>query len=419
MPMSRKLRISIVLVVLLLLVFLFCLLNPNRYTATAYLQISRQKPYFLYAEKQKEEKQNIDYENFVNTCFAIIRSPIILEKALESPDVAQLPVVKSKKDKIGWLAQKLELQRQNNSEIATISITLSVPEDAEKIVNSVVFSFFEYYDNYLQNRNIKFLTQLSLELNRHRATARMLQEEIRIGLERSAKQGGIGGIAEVTGGGQQREPLLRDLNLNKSKLETLRSELKVLHETLEDPSKLEIPISIIKRAIENDPMLKILQQKIVESQEQMAELKNTTKEDHPKIEDHPKLVSLQQQIKVIEEKIEKNKENNTEEVKKKLQIEYVRQLEQRFFEIQIAVRTQENLIENLQKQYETQIAEIGSRTVQMVDVSFQQEQLRRVNSIIDQLESRVMAWETEKHAPNQVELKKKATIPIQPNRSWW
>ena len=146
--------------------------------------------------------------------------------------------------------------------------------------------------------------------------------------------------------------------------------MKVLRETLDDPSKLEIPISIIKRAIENDPLLRILQQKIVESQEQMAELKNTTKEDHPKIEDHPKLVSLQQQIKVIEEKIEKNKENNTEEVKKKLQIEYVRQLEQRFFEIQIAVRTQENLIENLQKQYETQIAEIGSRTLQMVEVSF-------------------------------------------------
>ncbi|MDR2706918.1 MAG: hypothetical protein LBC02_14160 [Planctomycetaceae bacterium] len=412
--MSRKLRIIISVVVLLVVVgFLFCLLRPNTYTATAYLQMLSQKPYFIYNEKQ-HEKQQIEYENFINTYFAIIRSPLILEKTLEDPDVAQLPVIKSKKDKVRWLAEKLELQRLNKSEMVTISITLPVPEDAEKIVNSVVAAFFNFYYNHQQDWNLKFLTQLNLELNRQKATARLLQDEIRRGLEQSAKQGGAkeGRISDVTSF-VQGESIVRELFLNESKLETLRSELQVLRETLNDPSKLEIPASTLQAAIENDPMSRMLRQKKVDSQEQIAELKKTTTQ-----EDDPKIVSLQNQIKDIEKKIEENK-GNSEEVKKKLQIEYVRQLEQKFFETQIAVRSLEVVTENLRRKYQEQIAEIGSRTVQIVDVSFLQDQLRRVNSIIDQLESRIMALETERYAPNQIELKLKARVQTPPNRRWW
>jgi capsular polysaccharide biosynthesis protein len=404
--MSRKLQIIIGLVVLFVVFgFLFCLLKPKMYTATAYLQMLNDKPYFIY-----DEKHHIDYENFVNTHIAIIRSPLILEKVLESPDVAQLPVIKSKKDKIGWLVKKLELQRKDKSEIVTISITLPVPEDAERIVNGVIVAFFEFYDNDHQDWNLRLLTQLNLELNRQKATARLLQDEIRSGLERSAKQGGILGTTVVQG-----ESILRDLYQHESKLETLRSELKVLRETLNDPSKLEIPTSMIQAAIENDPMSKMLLQRKIDSQEQMAELKKVTAQ-----EDDPKIIALQQQIKEIEEKIEKNK-GNTEEVKKKLQTEYVRQLEQKFFETQTAVRSQEIVTENLRQKYHEQIADIGSRTVQVVDVQFRQDQLRRVNLILDQLESRVLALETEKYAPPQILLRKKATVSTQPNHSccWW
>ncbi|MDR2706363.1 MAG: hypothetical protein LBC02_11350, partial [Planctomycetaceae bacterium] len=88
--MSRKLQIIIGLAVLLVVSgLLFCVLRPT-YTATAYLQMFRHKTYFIY-----DEKQQTDYENFVNTQIAIIRSPLILEKTLENPEVAHLPVIKS------------------------------------------------------------------------------------------------------------------------------------------------------------------------------------------------------------------------------------------------------------------------------------------------------------------------------------
>jgi hypothetical protein len=367
-----------------------------------------QKPYFVYDEKQKT-----NYENFVNTQFAIIRSPLILAKALESPDISQLPVVKSKKDKIAWLAQKLELKRQNHSEMITISITLPIPEDAEKIVNSVVNAFFESYDNQLRDWNIKLLTQLSLELNRQKTTARLLQDEIRSGLEQAAKQGGSG-----VSGAVQDESILRELHLNKLKLETLRAELRVLRETLNNPSELEIPAVIIQAAIENDPAL-ILLQNIKTADMNTADInKVTTPEDVTKIPDLQQQIKDIKDTKDIEKTIEKNK-GNTEiiaEVKKKLQTKYVLGLEQKFFDVQIAVRLQEIITEDIRRKYNEYIAGIGSRTVQIVNVQFQQDQLRRVNLILDQLESRVIALETERYAPNQIQLRKKATIPTQPNR---
>ncbi|MDR1141093.1 MAG: hypothetical protein LBL62_05315, partial [Planctomycetaceae bacterium] len=68
-PICRKCRIVLgFLVLLVVLGVLFCVLRPGMYTATAYIQILSRKPYFIY-----DEKQQTNYDNFVNTQFAIIK----------------------------------------------------------------------------------------------------------------------------------------------------------------------------------------------------------------------------------------------------------------------------------------------------------------------------------------------------------
>ncbi|MDR2755751.1 MAG: hypothetical protein LBC20_08605 [Planctomycetaceae bacterium] len=403
-----KLRIVLGLVVLLVvLVFLFFALQPT-YTATAYLQIMSSKPYFVF-----EEKPRNDYDDLVNTYFALIKSPIILEKVLEDPSVAQLPIIKTQKDKTGWLARKLKLQRKNNSEIITVSITLPVPEDAEKIVNSVIIAFFDYYSSQSQDWNLKLLTQLNLELNRQKTMARMLQAEIQSKIEKKAKQNEKSGVSNFT----RSESLLQELYLNESKLETLRSELKTLLEVVDNPSELEIPEMVIRKAVENDPMMIMLQQKIIDLQNQIETLKKMLQNDDSKI------LALQEQIKEVEEKIEEEKQK-TEEIKKQLQAEYVRNLGTKLIETQIAVRSQTLLVDHLRQkdqEQQEQLAIIGDQTAKAVDTQFQQDQLRRVNTVLAQLESRVIAIETERYAPPQIELKRKAVIPTQPNRwcCWW
>ncbi|MDR2754215.1 MAG: hypothetical protein LBC20_00780 [Planctomycetaceae bacterium] len=379
---------------------------PLRYEATAYLQIFSQKPYFIFDEKQQKQ-----YDAYVTTQFAIIRSPLILEKALETPDVANLSSVIKQKNKVDWLARALKLkQTQNKSEMVTLGIEMEVAEDAEKIVNSVVTAFFEYYATQAQDWNAKLLTQLTLELNRQKATARMLQAEIRTGMEKAAKQGGAASKEGLSGGLNQGESILRDLYLHESKLESLRAEEKMLKESLTEG--MNIPQSILAKAIEDDPMLRMYQTKLVDLREQVASLKKTLVR-----EDDPKIIGYQEQIKEIEKKIVAEYSNAGSNKIKDIQSSLVANLERAIWEKSMAIRSQEILVENLQKRFNEQITTAGERTVQIVDVSFQQAQLERINKILDQLETRVVSLETERYAPNQIELKKKATIPTKPNNT--
>jgi capsular exopolysaccharide synthesis family protein len=378
---------------------------PVRYEAVAYLQILSQKPYFIFDEKQQKQ-----YDTYVATQFAIIRSPIILEKALENPDIARLPHVLKQKNKVDWLAKSLKLRQTNKSEIITLGIDMEVAEDAEKVVNSVVTAFFESYVNQAQAWNLKLLTQLNLELNRQKATARMLQEEIRTGMEKAAKQGGAASKDGLSGGLNQGESILRDLYLHKSKLESLRAEEKMLKEAITEG--MNIPQSILAKAIENDPMLRMLQTRLVDLREQVASLKKTLVR-----EDDPKIIGYQNQIREIEKKIEEEYSTAGNSKVEYIQRSLAANLDQAIWEKSMAIRSQEILVENLQKSYEEQVKDVGERTVQIVDVSFQQAQLERINRILDQLETRVVTLETEKYAPDQIELKKKATVPTKPNNT--
>ncbi|MDR1270217.1 MAG: AAA family ATPase [Planctomycetaceae bacterium] len=379
---------------------------PVRYEATAYMQILSQKPYFIFDEKLQQQ-----YDAYVTTQFAIIRSPLILDKALENSDVANLPYVLKQKNKVEWLAKALKLrQTQNKSELVTIGIETEVAEDAEKIVNSVVTAFFDTFASQAQDWNHKLLTQLNLELNRQKATARLLQDEIRSNMEKAAKQGGVASKEGMSGGLNQGESILRDLYLQESKLESLRAEEKMLKESMTEG--MNIPQSILAKAIENDPMLRMLQTRLVDLREQVASLKKTLVRD-----DDPKIIGYQNQIKEIEKKIEEEYSSAGSNKVKDLQSSFVANLEQAIWEQSRAIRAQEILVESLRKRYGEQVTNVGERTVQIVDVSFQQNQLERVNKILDQLETRVVSLETERFAPNQIELKKKATIPTKPNNA--
>ncbi|MDR0705357.1 MAG: AAA family ATPase [Planctomycetaceae bacterium] len=378
---------------------------PVRYEATAYLQILSQKPYFIFDEKQQKQ-----YDTYVTTQFALIRSPLILEKALENPEIARLPHILKQQNKVDWLAKSLILRQTNKSEIVTLGIKMEVAEDAEKIANSVITAFFEYYANQIDNWNLKLHNQLTLELNRQKAVARLIQQDIRDNTEKAAKQGGVAGKDGLSGGWNQGESIQRDLYLQRSKLAALRAEETMLKESIN--GEMKIPQSMLVKALENNPMLRMLQTRLVDLLEQVASSKKTLVRD-----DDPKIIGLQDQIKEIEKKIKEAYSSAGNDTFKDVQSSFVASLEQAIFEKSMAIRSQEILVEDLQKSYDEQVKDVGERTLQSVDVSFQRAQLERINNILDQLETRVVTLETEKYAPDQIELKKKATVPTKPDNA--
>jgi len=372
---------------------------PIRYEATAWIQVQMNKPYYIYEEKQR------DYKSFVNTQIALMKSPLIIDKALENPRVAQRNVVKKQKDRGLWLASNLILSTQQGSEMITVAFETDEPEDAEEIVNSVVNAFFDYYDAQASEWNVRMINQLNLELNRQQNAARLLQDEIRTGLQVAARHGaGPGNDGKPALGFTPGESIQRDLYLYEAQLEALKAELISTQQFVREGTT-NIPSTVLMNAIQNDPNLVALIQQKGEIESRLERLKVTLYPDDPQIR------SLETRRRQIDEKIEEYQTKLYDTKGAELRRTISANMEQKVWELENSVRTQEILVTNLRERYQDQLRDVKVRTVEVADVSFQQEQLKRINAVLDLLQTRVVSLQTEMSAPAQIQLKKKAALP--------
>jgi len=376
-------------------------LFPVRYEAMAWIQASLNKPYYIFDEKQQH-----DYRSYVNTQFALMRSPLIIDKALENPAVRRMKCVTDQKDQAGWLASRLNLQTQQGSEMITVAFETEVAQDAEEIVNSVVNAFFEYYETQSNDWNTRMINQLNLELNRQQNAARLLQDEIRAGMQAAAKMGGVAGRdGAMSGGLGQGESIQRDLYLQEAKLEALRAELLAAQE-FRSQGTSKIPHTMIQTAIENDPILLSHAQNKARLESQLESLRQTLKDPND-----PQIRALEEKLQASDEKMAAYQTKMRDVKIAEIQRGIMASVEQTIWQRENDVRAQEIMVENLRARFKEQSMQAGTRTVEIADVSFQQEQLKRINSVLDLLQARVVSLQTEMNAPAQIQLRKKATLP--------
>jgi hypothetical protein len=245
-----------------------------------------------------------------------------------------------------------------------------------------------------------------LELNRQKAIARLLEAEINAGMEQAAQQGGGNGLPNA--GSVVGENILQEIHQSELKLDFLRAELNALRES--SPNRM-LP-SKIQAAVENDSDWKYLHEKKKELKRQADLVKDFPIHGDMIEPEGDKLptVGFQDQIENLDGEIEKKYAEIVEAKRKELTALLAEKQEQAIADKETEIRTREIYINQLQQRYKEQMKETASRTVHIVDVSFQVDQLQRVKEIRNQLENRVLALETERNAPNQIQLKKKAAV---------
>lgn len=398
----KKFSIVLFLIVLALLAFAaWHVLKPKTYTATAWIQVLSRRPYFIYDETALK-----DHDRFIQTQFALLRSPLIIEKALESSSIAQLPVIRNQPDRVRWLQKKLKLRQIDKSEMVTVSLSTVDAASSEKLVNAVIDAFFLYYENQAADWNSRLISQLTLELNRQQSLARVLQDEIRAKMEDAAKKGGS--AEKSPGFPDAAKALLEEITASDLKLLMVQSELKALQVVFKDGPN--IPLGLLAAAVGEDPEMLQYFQSVEKLHDQVESLKQTLPAP-----DDPKVVGHQQKLQALEKESENLMQRVQEKNILRIQRETALELERKIAEKEIEVRTLEIYLESLRERYRNQIKTDGERVVSVVDVSFQQQQLERVNNVLDLLQSRVVSLQTELHAPDQIQLRKKASLPTSPD----
>ncbi|MDR2641736.1 MAG: hypothetical protein LBC74_02960 [Planctomycetaceae bacterium] len=374
---------------------------PIKYEATAWVQIRTNKPQIF-----RTSTENIEYDNFVQTQFALIRSPVIIKEALENPKIAQLACITKEKDRVNWLTKEIHLQRFARSEYFTISVSTEIAEDAANIVNSIVEAYFNNYIISTRKWNNELIQQLTHEINRQLSTVDYLQGEIRVKMESAASKDAVSSTTSDSPGlFAPGESLKRDIYMHESTLASLQAEHKMLRELLDNPDR-KVPASMLEIAINNDQAVLALIQKRINIEDRLARykerIKNTTNDD-------PQINQMNKQISDLDTEMTRLKLSLASKKEYEMSIMLRAQADNDIYEIEKSIKREEILVQSMKTRYEQQLKDIKDRTLKVTDVSFQQLQLKRVNNILDILNERLIAVKADLNSPSQIELLERAT----------
>jgi hypothetical protein len=203
----------------------------------ALLQVKSHRPFIIF--KTKEDLTQTDFQTFQKTQADLIRSPLVLEKALGDPAVAALPTVRRQVDPVEWLGAALKVDFSPESEVIEVSLGGDgAPGDRVKILQAVVESYRKWVVNaehedrlrrlqYLETLNAEFIDDLKAKRERLRQLAEQFGGERRLRQTDEALS--------------LRETTLLDLRLKEVEARTLLER----HKGREDAPELEDRLAVI------------------------------------------------------------------------------------------------------------------------------------------------------------------------------
>jgi polysaccharide biosynthesis transport protein len=162
-------------------------LEPDK-SPRAFLQVAAHVPNVVFGNGQNPE----DFNRYLQTQFALIKSRLVLTTALKQPAIAQLAAISKQADAIAWLEQYLEVSNVKNSEIVQISFSPrsgASAKDQSAIINAVVSAYLEEVAGVETKRR----TDRHSQLKKIKQTYTQLLKERREHVRKLLVYGGSGG----------------------------------------------------------------------------------------------------------------------------------------------------------------------------------------------------------------------------------
>jgi len=115
-----------------------------KYEVGASIHVAPVERHILFTDPTQDVAVN--YRQYVGTEAASILSPVVIEAALNEPEVRTLPLVVASVDPVATIQDKVQVQQRQGTEWLDVTMTGRDPEQMVLIVNAVI-------DSYLRRRN--------------------------------------------------------------------------------------------------------------------------------------------------------------------------------------------------------------------------------------------------------------------------
>jgi hypothetical protein len=209
----------------------------------AFLQIAARAPRLSFTSGDNSD----DYNDYLQTQFALIKSRLVLNVALQQPAIAQLAAIRKQPDPIEWLAQNLEMSNVKHSEVARVTLSPhcgASGTDQAAIINAVVSAYMQEVASVDRKRQadrhskLKKIKQTYAEIiKERRESARKLSKSV-------GGRGHLPGV-EQNGMAHRNDRLLDQrlkLRLDRAEAETILGRRQKAANRETDPVRKEIAL---------------------------------------------------------------------------------------------------------------------------------------------------------------------------------
>jgi succinoglycan biosynthesis transport protein ExoP len=270
------------------------LVPKPRYRASVLLQVSTLPSKFLLDTSDPKP----DFKIYQATQLALIKSRLVLNAALNRPEVASLASLGNEGgDPIEWLEKQIKAELPTNSELLQVSISGEHPKDLAPLVNSVA-------DAYMEEIVTKEYSERRTRCNRMKEFLDAYQETL------SEKRSKRRALAESVGSDNRQTIALRqqavfeelatakkELTRAQAELRRDRVEVAVLESVEEARGEPEISDAVVTERLDKDPEISQIKTQIAEYQRRIYRLRAAVRsESDPSLQRLRKEVAYQQRL---------------------------------------------------------------------------------------------------------------------------
>jgi capsular exopolysaccharide synthesis family protein len=149
----------------LLIAIAYLMIAPKRYTANASIYV--QKMSVIAGDKAQPQSSSED--SFLSTQCELLKSTPIVALALGMPGVDEMETFEGVRNKIAYLKKNLSVDLGRKNDLITVSLDAPSPDEAEKLVGSVVESYLAYQAKQKRSTAGEVLTILEREKDKRDA----------------------------------------------------------------------------------------------------------------------------------------------------------------------------------------------------------------------------------------------------------
>ena len=391
-----------------------------KYEASAWLQIKETAPYIAFPGQQERGYSG----RSVQTQIELMRTPLVLGAVVSRPEIARMPELSRQEDKMRWIAKNLAVKQVGQSELYTVSIPMSDPEDSRQIVNALVSAYF----NRKQTEESEWM-QRTKELLKEQQDSRASEVRRLQDIVRTLTQQATG--RDIYAPGPERETaaqhplghLQGQLAMAVVDRDVLEARVRAFEEMVKK-QPASVPEQVLERAVEQNPRVQEMKARVLLGKEQLVQTERvfqkggTNPSQRATTQVSPlwqkESQRLQERIAEDEKTLESVRAAIRKEAETELKREFAAQRNDQLASMRMELQTQLVKERSLNTQYEALSQKAQKGSGETVELEFKRNELKLAQQVLDLITMRVTQLTTEQQAPPRVISMSEAERPLAP-----